>query len=292
MVAEIFAADPAYFRFCRMDTSLMAGVYSVADAELPVAMVSEGIRQSLQISFKEDFTFLKLAYPKRSKILKPGSGKIFNTLAMRPSGSLGLDENRVFAPLSAGRRLMERPQGCNFVDVFVKPGEDPEELAARIQNLLGTEIQVKNEYQLHEDLFKVMAIEKLFVFLALGFIILISGFNLFVSSSMMVLNKQKDFSIMSALGMEGSQFASIIRSAGMMLVLSGLIPGLAAGSLLCFIQMKFEIVPLGMSSTLVKAYPVELHLSDVLAIAGWVFFSGMLALFVPSRRAGLLKMQL
>lgn len=285
MVAEVFAADPAYFSMCRMDTTLLAGAYGVKSGEPGTAMVSEGIRQSLQISFAEEFTFLKIAYPKSSKILKPGSGKIFNTRVLKPNGSLGIDENRVFVPLQTGRELMERRDGCHFVDVFLDPSSDRETVRSGIQKIIGDSCTILDEDQLHQDLYKVMKIEKLFVFLALGFIILISSFNLFVSSSMMVLNKRKDFSILSALGMDASLFTGIVRTTGILLVISGLLPGLLTGGFFCYLQMKYGFVPLGMSTTMVKAYPVELHLSDLLAISVWVFLSAMLALYVPARRA-------
>ena len=157
---------------------------------------------------------------------------------------------------------------------------------------MGESVLVKNEYQLHEDLFRVMEIEKLVVFLALGFIILISSFNLFVSSSMMVLNKTRDFSILSALGMESRNFGGIVRASGMMLVLSGLLPGIGLGALFCYLQTQFGFVPLGMSTTMVKAYPVEIQSGDAVAIGLWVVFSALLALYVPAKRAARIRFRL
>lgn len=290
MVAEVFAAEPAYFSCSRMDTTLLAGVFGVKQGNPGLVMVSEGIRQSLLISFQEQFTFLRLAYPKRSKILKPGSGKIFNSSVLKPVGSLGVDENRVFIPLETARTLMDRQEGCHFIDVFAEEGANLTEISRNIRAAGGSQVRVLDENQLHEDLFKVMKIEKLFVFMALGFIILISGFNLFVSSSMMVMSKKHDFSILGALGMESRNFGKIIRTAGFMLVLSGLIPGLLFGSGFCLLQMKYGFIPLGMSSTQIKAYPVALHLFDLLAISCWVCISALLALLVPAARASAIRL--
>jgi lipoprotein-releasing system permease protein len=180
---------------------------------------------------------------------------------------------------------MERPEGCHFADVFLREGRDAESLIPDIEKILGPGFVVLNEDKLHQDLFKVMKIEKLFVFLALGFIILISGFNLFVSSSMMVINKRKDFAILAALGMQAREFSGIIRATGLLLVSAGLLPGLGLGAFLCFLQMKYGFIPLGMSTTTVKAYPVELHFTDASAVAIWVLVSAFLALLVPANRA-------
>jgi lipoprotein-releasing system permease protein len=102
---------------------------------------------------------------------------------------------------------------------------------------------------------------------------------------MMVLNKQKDFTILSALGMEKSMFASIVRTNGLLLTLLGLIPGLIMATSLCVIQIRYGIVPLGMSTTLVKDYPVELRWGDFLAITSWVILAALISLQVPAKRA-------
>ena len=75
------------------------------------------------------------------------------------------------------------------------------------------------------------------------------------------------------------------------LVLAGLLPGLAAGAGLVFLQQTYGMIPLGMSSTEILAYPVQLQFSDALAVCVWVLFSALLALMVPAARAAALRLK-
>jgi lipoprotein-releasing system permease protein len=180
---------------------------------------------------------------------------------------------------------MDKPSGMNFLDVYIRKEGSVEKAQEEISKLLGDEFLVKNESQQHADLYKVMMIEKLFVFLALGFIILISTFNLFVSSTMLVIDKKADFRIFAAMGLDPSKGSQVIRLSGGIITFSGLVIGVTAGAALVEMQKLFGFVPLGMSTTLIKSYPVELHFPDILAISVWVLISSVLALIIPGRRA-------
>jgi lipoprotein-releasing system permease protein len=286
MVVTMIGISPEMVRVSRLDTSIRQGRFSMSThGDISEALVSIGIQKALNISLEDPFSYLKLAYPKRKKILKLGSGKIFNQLSLSPSGILQMDENRVYVPISKARQLMDKPQGMNYLDVFLSKNADREDVREGLTELLGAGFRIKDEDQQHESLYKVMMIEKLFVFLALGFIILISTFNLFVSSTMLVLDKSKDIRILAALGMEAGRIASVIRWCGGLITLSGMVLGLCFGLALCWIQIRFGLVPLGMSTTLIKSYPIEVRMEDVAGIALWVWVSGWLAMVIPGKRA-------
>ncbi len=285
MVVEIVGIDPGIVSVSRLDTSITEGAFLLRDKEGSGAVLSVGIKNALNVSLKNVFEVLKIQYPKRKKILKLGTSRIFNQLTIRPTGVVQMDENKVFLPITDVRQLMDKPLGMNYLDVYVAKDRSVEKVQEDIRKILGDDYLVKNESQQHADLYKVMMIEKLFVFLALGFIILISTFNLFVSSTMLVIDKQADFKIFSAMGLDPKQGSQVIRLTGGILTFTGLVIGVATGAVLVEIQKVFGFIPLGMSTTLIKSYPVELHFPDIMAISVWVLISSVIALVIPGRRA-------
>ena len=102
---------------------------------------------------------------------------------------------------------------------------------------------------------------------------------------MLVINKTTDLRILGAMGLPPIQMAGIIGSTGMLIVIFGLISGLTLGSLVCIIQMQYGIVPLGMATTFIKSYPIDLQWNDYVIISVWVLFSGFLALIRPAQTA-------
>lgn len=285
MVVEVTGVDPEVLKVSRLDSTLIAGNFSLGNDTLPLSLVSIPVQQALNVSLKDHFSYLQLSYPKRKKLLNLGSGRILNKLNVRPSGILRLEENRIYLPLNEVRELMDKPNGATSLFVFVKDPERWEEVKTALKELFPSPYQVLDETEQHADLFRIMKIEKLFVFLAVGFIILISTFNLFVSCSMLVLDKQRDIHILSAIGMPSGKVGDIIRNVGLLVTVLGLAIGLLLGWALCFLQQRYGFVPLGMASTLLQSYPIDIKLLDFLWISLWVVGSGFIALIKPYKMA-------
>lgn len=285
MVTEVVGMAPEALTHTRLDTCLVAGRLFQPGDSVPYALVSVPMRDALNVSVKSTFEYLQLLYPKRKKLLQASAINVFNKANLQAGGIVQIDENRLYAPIEVLRSLMDKPLGMNEIHVYADPKTDPSNLALRLKKMLGTGYLVKTEAEQHADLFKVMKIEKLFVLLALGFVILISSFNLFVSCSMLVINKKDDIQILAAMGMAPGRVHAIIQNAGLLVTLTGLIMGLLFGSMVCYLQVAYGLVPLGMTGTAITAYPVEVQWTDYLVIIVWVLGTGFIALFNPAGKA-------
>jgi len=282
MVLEVVGIEPGFEKFSRMDSLVKTGKFIVKSGDISFGLVSEPVRNALQVSLKNDFEFLQISYPKRKKILKLGTSKIFNQLNLIPTGFVQMDEQRIYAPIEEVRLLMDKPNGISNLEIFLNKNSNQERTRLKLEEILGPDFSIKNEMEQHEDLFKILKIEKLFVFLALGFIILISSFNLFVSCSMLVIDKKMDLFTLMAMGMEPSEIKMTIRYLGGFVTLLGLIPGLLTGLGICLLQKWYGWVPLGMTSTTIQAYPIEIQGLDFLLVSLWVLIIGFLAVLKPA----------
>ena len=290
MVVELVGVQPDFVSVSRMDSLVKKGDFLIQKGGNSFGLVSESVRNALQINLNNQFEFLELSYPKRKKLLKLGTSKIFNTLNLGIAGFIQIDEPRVYAPIESVRQIMDKEDGLSYLEIYTNQGSDLERIKAEIQKIIGKDFSIKNEIEQHADLFKILKIEKLFVFLALGFIILISSFNLFVSCSMLVIDKKKDLFTLMALGLKPEKVSGIIRYAGGIIAVLGLIPGLLLGFGFCLAQKWYGFVPLGMTSTLVEAYPIDIQAFDFILIAVWVAVIALAAVFNPSKKAPLLAL--
>ena len=102
---------------------------------------------------------------------------------------------------------------------------------------------------------------------------------------MLVIDKKKDFFTLLAMGIGPAKLGSIIRIAGGLVTFLGLIPGLIFGLLICMAQKRYGIVPLGMSSTIIHSYPIEIHGFDFFLVGLWVVLIGFVAIMNPARKA-------
>ena len=144
---------------------------------------------------------------------------------------------------------------------------------------------MKNRYQQHELIYKIMKSEKWAVFLILTFILIIATFNVISSLTMLVIEKKKDITILHSLGANSALLRKIFLLEGLFITSLGAFVGLSLGFIICFLQQKFGLIQLGGSgSFVIDAYPVKMEFLDFLYVLTTVFFIGLIAAWYPSKR--------
>ncbi|MCF0173089.1 MAG: ABC transporter permease [Bacteroidales bacterium] len=137
-----------------------------------------------------------------------------------------------------------------------------------IENLFGQGFTVRNKFQQNASVYKMMTYEKLAVYLILLFVVLIISCNVFGSLSMLIIEKKEDIAILQSMGADRRLINGIFAAEGWMISLLGTVIGIIVGLGVCLAQQKFGIVAMP-GNFIVTAYPVRIHLTDVVA----VFFS-------------------
>ena len=100
---------------------------------------------------------------------------------------------------------------------------------------------------------------------------------------MLAIEKRKDISILLAFGLEPSSIKTIFKTGSPHCPFRSNC-GYSLGVTICLIQQKFGIIGMGMSTSLIQAYPVKLILSDILLVS----ISMVIITFITSFRPALL----
>ena len=151
--------------------------------------------------------------------------------------------------------------------------------------MLGNDFEVKDRYEQQEDVFRIMEVEKLIAYLFLTFILLVACFNIIGSISMLIIEKRNDVRTLRNLGATDTQIVQIFLFEGRMISTFGAIIGVAIGLILCYLQQVFGFISLGESSGnfVIDAYPVSVHLWDVVLVFFTVMIVGYIAMWYPVR---------
>jgi lipoprotein-releasing system permease protein len=116
--------------------------------------------------------------------------------------------------------------------------------------------------------------------------LLIASFNILGSLSMLVLEKQKDISILKAMGMQNSQIKKIFMATGILLSIIGASIGCLLATIICIVQQHFGLVKLGGNgSFLIEAYPVKMKWEDFILVMITVIIIASVASIIPSIKA-------
>lgn len=111
------------------------------------------------------------------------------------------------------------------------------------------------------------------------------AFNIIGSLSMLMIDKRQDVRTLRSLGATDGQVCDIFMLEGRMISLAGAAVGLLLGLALCWLQQEFGLISMGSSagSFIVEAYPVSVHVGDLVIVFLTVLVVGWAAVWWPVR---------
>ena len=197
------------------------------------------------------------------------------------------DASYILTSLSFARDLFQYRTEVSSIELKLKDGSNINKVQKKISQSLGEDFQVLNRYEQQADTYRIMEVEKFISYAFLSFILLIACFNVIGSLSMLIIDKRADVVTLRNLGADDRLISRIFLLEGCMISFMGAIIGVALGLVLCFAQQEFGFLSLGSGSSsgafVVDAYPVSVHLSDVLLVLITVLVIGYLSVLLPVR---------
>ena len=153
-----------------------------------------------------------------------------------------------------------------------------------ISSALGSNYQVRNRLMQQREAYRLVNIEKWMAFLLLSFILIIATFNVISTLSLLIIEKDDSIATLRALGANDKQISRIFVLQGWLITLTGAITGVIIGLILCICQQQFGWLHLSgdPANMIINAYPVEVHLTDVLVTLGLVAAVGLLTSLVTA----------
>lgn len=188
----------------------------------------------------------------------------FKTALIRPSGIYDIDDlfasEYAIVSFAFARKLFSMENQITAWDI--KTDGETAKVQRRIKRLLGENFTVKNRYELNDTLFKMLKLEKFFVFATLSIILLIAAFNIVGSLSMIIIDKKEDIAVLKSMGAETRLVKRIFVLESLMISLFGALVGLAIGLIICAVQWKFGLVMMHGSYGSIP-FPVAINWQDM-----------------------------
>jgi lipoprotein-releasing system permease protein len=253
------------------------------------AIIGRGVQYALSIGIEENIFPLQVFYIKNTKSSSLDPSQLYAQRALQPGGVFSIekniDENFIFVPLDFANDLLNYGKKRTSLEIQTKPGSSVNEVQHEIKKTLGDSFRVLTNEEQHQDIYRLMKIEKLFTFLALSMLIVVASINIFFSLMMLALDKKKDISILAALGAHESFIQKIFLNEGALIALLGAGIGLMLGGAICWLQDTFGLVGMGMENAIMSSYPVKMKFTDFLLTASVIISITALVSFYPAHKA-------
>ena len=261
--ARIKGVEPSFLKTIGLDTAVFLGESTIKEGNIPYALLGMGVSGKLGVNVYNEFRYLQLFIPKGNKKVIINPTRAFNKAAIRPSGIFSIqrefDDKYIITPFAFAQDLTNRKNAVSSIEINISSEKKLAEIKAQVVQLFNGEYKVLDRFEQHQFLYKILRSEKSAVYLILTFVLIIAAFNLIASLSMLSLEKKKDITILSSMGLDHQNIRRIFLSQGLMLSFSGALIGLFLGGLICILQENYGLVSLGGTSFVADAYPVELR---------------------------------
>ena len=291
VIATIKGVSENFAKMTRLDTVIREGEFLLHHDSIDYAVLGYGIAKRLNISLTDFMHPLEIYVPKRGNqsYLNPEDAFLIRSVEVSGIFSLNDDFDYRYAiiPLSLARELLNRKNELSAIELGIKPGADVNEIKKEIMGLLRSarndvQFDVKSRFEQNEVLFKTINSEKWWTFLILAFILVIATFNVIGSLTMLIIEKKKDIQTLMFLGADKNLIRKIFMREGLMITLTGAFSGLLLGLLICWIQLKFKLVPFS-EGFVVDSYPIKIIPMDLAMVFATVLLIGFFAAWYPVR---------
>jgi len=269
--------------------NIVEGELKLRENGVNYAIVGRGIQFSLSIAvtdpmFPLEFYYIKNVRP--SGILDPS--QYYSKQNIAPAGAFSIvqsfDDNYILVPLEFAQELLNYGNKRTSLEIKTD-GSDIYAVEGRIQKLLGPDFIVLNHEEQHQDLYRLLKMEKLFAFLALTLLLVIGSINIFFTLMMLALDKKKDITVLSSIGAGKHLIRNIFLAEGVLIASLGAVFGAILGAILCWLQIRYGLISMGMETSVTQGYPIKVKFSDIIATLGVVAIVTVLISIRPAKLA-------
>jgi lipoprotein-releasing system permease protein len=288
MIVVLKGIDSTFSKNQDLKKSIVEGNMSQYKGNLPQVFVGAGVFYTLDLEVDDYLKPMNLLFPKNQAINVLNPEDNISTRTFDVSGTFALEQqydNYVYAPLKEVEALTDAQNKRTSYDVILKPDADVDNVKSKLSEIMGAQYSIKTRDEQNAALFKAIKVEKLFIFVALFFIMAIASFNIFYGLSMLVLDKKDDVFTLASLGTTQNQIRNIFLIEGLIIGVIGVLIGSFIGLCVCYIQQKWGIVSLGMQYAMVNAYPVKIQAFDIFISIFGILFLALLASILPANKA-------
>ena len=285
----IKGVDENYKDVSGVAANVHRGAFNTGNEEIPYIVLGVGVEDALHVEADKNVV-IKVYLPRRDSSVLIDPLRNVSVDNVNTSGIFVIQQEFDFNYAITDLGFVKKLLGFNAdeytgVELAINAGSDADDVKDNLQQALGRNYLVQTRYEQNRSLYSIMTAEKWFVYAVLVLIMFIFSFTIVSSLTMLVLEKQKDISILHALGGNNNFIQKIFLSEGLLIGIVGGIAGIILALIIAWLQINYKLIPLQGGSFLIDYYPVKLKWPDFVLVAFTVLFIALLASWITAKKA-------
>lgn len=217
--------------------------------------------------------------------------RAFRVAAIFFSGMYEYDSKYIYMLLPQAQKFLGVEDEVTGIELKLVDPENTEQVQAAVRAALaapGKTYEVTDWKQLNRSLFSALKLEKIAMFIALTFIILVAAFSIVSNGIMLVLEKGREVAILKSMGASDSAVMRIFILMGLFMGVLGTGVGISTGILVCLLFDRYGI-PLNSDVYYITKLPVNLNLAEVAVVLVASLVLALAATLYPAWQAARLR---
>ena len=269
-------------------SAFASGVAPVAEL-LPGVLLGVELASSLQVDVGSEIQVISPDGDVGPTGLRPKL-RSFRVAGLFATGMYEYDQKLAYMAVDDAQRFLNLAGDLNRLEVRVAAAEDTDPVMAAISAWVAEHapsLEVADWRQRNRSLFSALQLERIVMFIVLGFIILVASLLIVSSLVMVVVEKARDIAVLKALGAANRSIVRTFLMIGAVIGAVGSAAGLTIGGGFVLVMATYG-VPLP-AEYYINSVPVDFDPIEVGVVAFAAFLICLAATAYPARAAASLS---
>ncbi len=204
------------------------------------------------------------------------------------SGMYEYDSKYAYMNLPAAQKFLGLDDEVTGLELKLQNPESPEDVATILRRELGAGFLVQDWKELNRSLFAALKLEKIAMFIALCFIILVAAFSIVSNGIMLVMEKGREVAILKSMGASDRAVLRIFVLLGAYMGAVGTAAGVLTGVATCWVFDRYGL-PLDTDVYYITKLPVRVSPGELMSVLLASLILTLLATLYPAWQAARLR---
>lgn len=213
----------------------------------------------------------------------------FRVVGVFDSGFFDFDAGWAFTNLDAAQRLFDLRDVVSVIEFKIDDIYQAPNVAEQIRQAAGPGFETSTWMEQNHSLFSALRLERLVTILTIGLIMLVAALNIFITLSMMVMEKNRDIAVLRSMGAPERQVWAVFTLHGLLIGAVGAVFGLLLGYSVSWVCDHYKLIHLQADVYALAYVPFHVRPWDGIWIALAALTISLLATIYPARAAAKLN---
>lgn len=209
----------------------------------------------------------------------------FRVVGVFDSGFYDFDASWAFTNLTAAQRLFDLRDVVSVIEFKIDDIYQAQAIAEKIRQAAGPGFETSTWMEQNHSLFSALRLERLVTILTIGLIVLVAALNIFITLSMMVMEKNRDIAVLRSMGARERQVWAVFTLHGLLIGAVGTALGLLIGYGASWVCDRYRLIHLQADVYSLAYVPFHARPWDGVWIAVAALSISLFATIYPARAA-------